>query len=129
MTTPTPRRRIFVFGSNTKGIHGAGAAREARLNHGAILGQARGLQGNSYAIVTKDLEKGPRSIPLEDIEREVQEFLKFAREHPELDFKVNNIGCGLAGYYPREIAPFFQDSPPNVTLSDLFIIFMPTKKT
>ena len=29
-------REIFVFGSNTEGKHGKGAALEARLKHGAI---------------------------------------------------------------------------------------------
>ena len=53
---------IFVFGSNTEGRHGAGAALYARQHHGAIYGQARGLQGNSYAIVTKDLSLDRKSV-------------------------------------------------------------------
>jgi hypothetical protein len=47
---------IFVFGSNTLGRHGAGAAKQA-MKFGAKYGQARGLQGQTYAIVTKDLAK------------------------------------------------------------------------
>lgn len=48
---------IFVFGSNTEGRHGAGAAKVAKDDFGAIYGQAEGLQGNAYAIITKDLNK------------------------------------------------------------------------
>lgn len=44
---------IFVFGSNPEGRHGAGAAKIAREQFGAIYGQGEGLQGNAYAIPTK----------------------------------------------------------------------------
>ena len=46
---------IFVFGSNPEGRHGAGAAKVAREQFGAIYGQGEGLQGNAYALPTKDL--------------------------------------------------------------------------
>lgn len=48
---------VFVFGSNPKGIHGAGAAAVAKSQFGAIQGQGEGLQGHAYAIPTKDLDK------------------------------------------------------------------------
>ena len=48
---------IFVFGSNLEGRHGAGAALFAKNNFGAIYGKSEGLQGNSYAIPTKDISK------------------------------------------------------------------------
>jgi len=34
---------IFVFGSNSEGRHGAGAAKVARNQFGAIYGQSEGL--------------------------------------------------------------------------------------
>lgn len=49
--------QIFVFGSNTQGRHGKGAAKWALDNAGAVYGQAKGLQGRSYGIITKDLTK------------------------------------------------------------------------
>ena len=55
--------QIFVFGSNTQGRHSAGAAKTARDKFGAIYGQAEGLQGQSYAIITKDLTKDDRKNP------------------------------------------------------------------
>ena len=46
---------VFVFGSNPEGRHGAGAAKVAREQFGAVYGQGEGLQGNAYALPTKDL--------------------------------------------------------------------------
>ena len=107
---------VFVFGSNTEGRHGAGAAQVAHNVHGAKWGTAEGRQGNSYAIVTKDLRKGIRSIPLGYIALQVQDFLKYAGENPDERFIVTQIGCGLAGYRPKEIAPMFRGAPSNVVL-------------
>jgi|NGEPerStandDraft_6_1074524.scaffolds.fasta_scaffold36178_2 hypothetical protein len=45
---------VFCFGSNEAGMHGSGAAADARREHGAIYGFGRGRYGNSYAIPTKD---------------------------------------------------------------------------
>lgn len=112
-------RNIFVFGSNTQGRHGKGAALEARLKHGAIYGQSRGLQGNSYAIITKDLRHN--EWPLVYIEQQVRDFLVFAKEHPDWTFNVTPIGCGLAGFTPYHIAPLFVDAPKNVILPQIFL--------
>jgi hypothetical protein len=107
---------IFVFGSNLAGIHGAGAALYARKHHGAILGQGIGLQGDSYAIPTKD--KKIKTLPLEQIKPHVDEFILFAKSHPELTFQVTRIGCGLAGYTDKDISPMFKDAPANCNLPD-----------
>lgn len=44
--------QIFVFGSNPSGYHGAGAAKDAKA-FGAVTHIGRGLQGQTYALVTK----------------------------------------------------------------------------
>lgn len=108
---------IFVFGANTYGRHGKGAALTARLHHGARYGQAEGLQGNSYAIPTRDGSK-PRitTLPLSKIEWHVYRFIQFAAEHPDLTFEVTEIGCGHAGYTPAQIAPLFHGAPENCDL-------------
>ena len=103
---------IFVFGSNLAGRHGKGAALYARTHHGALYGQGEGLQGHSYAIPTKDHKLRP--LPLPEIERHVRTFLAFAEAHPELEFQVTAIGCGLAGYKPEQIAPMFKLYTSNV---------------
>lgn len=105
---------IFVFGSNLAGRHGKGAALYARQEHGAEYGVGIGRTGDSFAIPTKD--EHIRTLPLDSIQRYVNEFLVYAKEHPELDFEVTKIGCGLAGYRESEIAPLFANAPKNCQL-------------
>lgn len=106
--------KIFVFGSNLAGRHGAGAALHARRNFGACLGVGEGRTGNAYALPTKDHWLCPLALP--KISNHVQTFLRYAREHPELDFQVTRVGCGLAGYTDEEIGPMFTGAPYNCAL-------------
>ncbi|MBQ1268621.1 MAG: ADP-ribosylglycohydrolase family protein, partial [Muribaculaceae bacterium] len=94
---------IFVFGSNLEGMHGGGAARAAYNKFGAIWGQGVGLQGQSYGIPT--MHGG-----VDVIKPYVDEFIDFAKSHPELKFLVTRIGCGIAGFRDEEIAPLFKDA-------------------
>jgi hypothetical protein len=107
---------IFVFGSNLAGRHGKGAAMHARSHHGAVYGVGKGRTGNSYAIPTKDEKLVP--LPLHAIEAHVEDFLKYARRHPELQFRVTKVGCGLAGYKQEQMAPLFADAPANCSFAD-----------
>ena len=91
------QQEIFVFGSNRQGRHGKGAALDAVERHGAIYGQPEGLQGNSYAIVTKEIRRGFPSVTLDEIKVSVDRFLAFATEHQEMTFAVTAVACGLAG--------------------------------
>lgn len=113
---------ILVFGSNTEGRHGKGVALFARQFFGAIYGQPSGRQGNSYAIITKNLTLGERSIPLSEIQKSILEFIEYAKAHPDLNFYVTPLGCGLAGYTRLEILPLFpKDLPPNITLDNYLL--------
>ena len=94
---------IFVFGSNLKGMHGGGAAYIAYRKFGAIMGQGVGLQGQSYGIPT--MQGG-----VETIRPYVDEFIEFAKQHPELTFLVTRIGCGIAGFTDDEISPLFAEA-------------------
>jgi ADP-ribosylglycohydrolase len=94
------KNEIFVFGSNLAGAHGGGAARIAMNEFGAVWGQGVGLQGQSYAIPT--MQGG-----VETIKPYVDEFIEFAKAHPEYKFLVTRIGCGIAGFTDEEIAPLF----------------------
>jgi hypothetical protein len=107
-----------VFGSNLAGRHGKGAALYAKQHKGARYGQGVGLQGNSYAIPTKD--QNIKTLPLETIKIYIDEFIKFAINNPDLTFEVTKIGCGLAGYMPKDIAPMFKGVPGNVLLPQEF---------
>lgn len=92
---------IFVFGSNLEGAHGDGAALLAYRKWGAVWGQGNGLQGQTYGIPT--MHGG-----VDVIRPYVDEFICFAKEHPELTFLVTEVGCGIAGFRPEEIAPLFR---------------------
>ncbi len=105
---------IFVFGSNLAGRHGKGAALHARRYYGAEYGVGVGRTGNAYAIPTKDSRL--RVLPLDFIRAKVDEFCRYAAEHPEITFQVTRIGCGLAGYTDDQIAPMFRDAPSNCIL-------------
>jgi len=108
---------IFVFGSNLSGFHGGGAA-ELAMEWGAVWGQGVGLQGQTYAIPT--MQGG-----VETIKPYVDEFLNFAKQHKELKFLVTEIGCGIAGFTPKDIAPLFRaaidEDIENVYLPESFL--------
>ncbi len=115
MTRVTPtniqelsENNIFVFGSNSKGHHGAGAARVAYEKFGAIWGQGSGFQGQSYAINSMS--------GLQVLKEEITWFISYAKQFTNVPivFLVTEIGCGIAGYTPEEIAPLFKEAL-NVT--------------
>lgn len=103
---------IFVFGSNLSGRHGLGAAKTARLQHGAKWGIAEGRTGNSYAIPTVD-GAIRNTLPLDEIQRYVDTFKRYAERLPLKKFQVTCIGCGLAGLRHQDVAPMFIGSPQN----------------
>lgn len=107
---------IFVFGSNLAGRHGKGAALCARNEHGAKYGVGVGRTGNAYAIPTKD--ERIQTLPLSRIAEYVADFLAYASRHPELEFEVTKVGCGLAGYKETDIAPMFKEAPGNCRLPE-----------
>lgn len=107
---------VFVFGSNLAGMHGAGAAWLAFQKFGAVMGCGVGLRGQSYAIPT--MQGG-----VETIKPYVDEFIAFAKSRPELFFYVTRIGCGIAGFRDREIAPLFKEAKEleNICLPKSFM--------
>ena len=80
------------------------------------MGCGVGLRGQSYAIPT--MQGG-----VETIKPYVDDFIVFAKEHPELFFYVTRIGCGIAGVKDKEIAPLFAGatSLENVCLPESFV--------
>lgn len=117
--TKLASNEIFVFGSNESGIHGAGAAKTALNLFGAEWGVGIGITGQCYAIPTKDFDI--KTLSLDIIKHYVDEFLDFAKYNPELIFLVTQIGCGLSGYNPNNIAPMFKNISDNVILPKEFI--------
>lgn len=121
---------VFVFGSNTAGIHGGGAAHYAYKHRGARWGASYGHYGETFAIPTKGHifrlnQTATNSKPmvgdtlcLNSIREYVTGFLAFARHHPELTFQVTCIGCGLAGLKHEDIAPMFRQATKNCHFDD-----------
>lgn len=99
---------IFVFGTNIAGRHGAGAAKFAYKKLGATIGRCHGLDGVCYGIPTKD--ENLKVLPVDRIQKYVNNFIFDATYYPEKVFLVTAIGTGLAGYNAEQIAPLFKDA-------------------
>ena len=125
MITELKENQIFVFGSNAHGYHVGGAACQAVENFGAVMGQSKGLQGQSYGIVT--LDKHMHRVPLWYIEEQLEELRDFAIHNPDKEFLLTAIGCGIAGFPVAHIATICRDIegwPGNVIFPDEFIKYM-----
>lgn len=109
---------IFVYGSNNQGNNAGGAAREASLHFDAQDGVIEGRTGRAYAIPTMP----PQTI--ENIEFSVKRFLRYADDNANLEFFVTAIGCGIAGYKVKDIAPMFKYAPQNCTLHRRFADYL-----
>lgn len=109
---------IFVFSSNLAGRHSSGAAARARKSHGARYGQGSGRQGNAYAIPVQDHNLHNLSIHL--IRDFVDEFIMYAERNSELSFRITEIGGGLLGFKPEQIAPLFKNAPMNCQFTTTF---------
>ena len=119
MITSLAENEIFVFGSNLAGAHGGGAARMAYRRFGAVWGIGVGLTGRTYAIPT--MQGG-----VDTIKPYVDQFIAFAREHRQLPFLVTRIGCGIAGFRDRDIAPLFAQAieVENIILPKEFVAYL-----
>lgn len=108
---------IFVFGSNLEGQHMGGAARYAYDHFGAEWGNGVGPQGRCYAIPTIH-------GTLSDIKPYVDDFIEYARQHPMNRFLLTRIGCGIAGFKDKDIAPLFLEAfkLPNVSFPKEWLI-------
>lgn len=116
--TSLGKDEVFVFGSNKDGQHNGGASAMAAAKFGAVMGQAEGLQGQSYAITTDGVTE-------EEMYKSIDRFCDFAKDHPELTFLVTAVGCGSAGYTPYVVAPMFRKAVnlTNVKLPKAFWIY------
>lgn len=126
-------KQIFVFGSNTQGRHGKGGALKAKQKFGAIYGQAEGLQGQSYAIVTKDISSYPhKSNDIKSIITQIRVLYKLADEMPDYEFYVCYSGSGvnLNGYSPKEMSSMFARGfiSTNIVFEEEFYEFILTEK-
>jgi hypothetical protein len=124
--TLTPNQ-VFVFGSNPEGRHGAGTAQLAKNKFGAKYGQGRGIQGQAYALVTKNLtpgfvepstgikydKAGEKSVSPEQIIENIDELYQVALANPGKEFLIayTTDGANLNGYTAQEMADMFSTYP------------------
>ena len=106
---------VFVFGSNVAGNHNGGAAQLAFNRFGAVMGQAEGPQGQSYAIPVD-------GVNIKEFFDAVERFIDYAKQHPHQTFLVLPIGCGIVRANPKLVAQFFSDAidVPNIKLPQIF---------
>lgn len=100
---------VFVFGANAKGMHYGGAARYALEHFGAKMGQGYGLQGQSFGIDTMS--------GLDAMKTDIDRFIAFAKQSDKT-FLVTELGCGIAGYTPKDVAPLFKDA---INVSNIYL--------
>ena len=131
--------QIFVFGSNPEGRHGLGSALIAKKKFGAIYANGRGIQGQSYALPTKNLtanytEKstnitykryGEKSVSKEQIKTNIQELYDYAYQNIDLEFYIvyQNEKRNLNGFSSLDIFAMFTNGmliPTNIFFSDTF---------
>lgn len=130
---------IFVYGANPEFRNGFGAAKDAR-NFGALpFGGGRGIVGNTYGLVTKNLKPnftevatgityhktGSKSVSLEQISTNIDELYSCASNNPNLTFFIAyiNNGSNLNGYTNIEMWNAFvlnKDVPPNIRFHNSF---------
>lgn len=146
LITELKENQIFVFGSNPEGRHGKGAAKIA-LNYGAKYGQGRGLQGNAYGLVTKNLRPGyyeketgikynrygPKSLSITQIIKNMKDLYELAITKKETEFMVvyTSSGRNLNGYTASDMANMFRDAgpiPDNIVFEEIFSKLVFTEK-
>ena len=128
-TLPRPDGNVvFVFGSNLAGVHGAGAAKIAKLNYDYPIGIGFGLSNTDpielkgFAIPTKD--RNIQTLPLKSILKYVSYFKNNVAMHQEFNYFVTRIGCGLAGYKDSDIAPMFRGVSTNCSFAEEWEIYL-----
>lgn len=129
---------------NPEGIHGVGGAKAA-LEFGAQFGNGRGLQGSSYALVTKNLnagfiekstgityhKDGYCSVSEEQIRININELYECAKQNQEKKFLITfqyeswpngSPKKSLNGYTSEEMFQMFvrSDIPSNIVFHDSY---------
>jgi hypothetical protein len=113
MTQPTMPNSVFVFGSNTLGLHYGGSALAALNHYGAEMGVGVGPTGDAWAVPTCIAPGGAEKCTIEMIQEHVNDLAEFAEYHDDHHFFITRLGCGVAGFTDAQIAPLFKGFPGN----------------
>ena len=128
-----PDNGFFVFGSNDRGVHGLGAAKDAVKNFGAVKGQATGKQGQAFAVRTKMYQNGKltKYNDLTEDNKKVMDRMTVedlnalrmeAIDNPDNKYYVTVIGTKLAGRSVEQMKDFFSRMNSKVSIPDNIIL-------
>lgn len=98
-----PANARFVFGSNTAGRHGAGAAKDAAKHFGAQEGIGEGETGQAYALPTVAYDgagafsENARPVSAEAFGAALERLVAHATAKSGIDYVMTDVGTGLAG--------------------------------
>lgn len=149
---------VFVYGSNVKGVNGAGGAKAAMLlDKTAQHGIGRGFNGsNTYALLTKILDNqanyfekstgitynktGYCSVSPAQIRANIDELYTCALQHPDKSFLISyqfetwpngSPKKSLNGYDSKEFLEMFirEDIPQNIVFHDSYKPFIEANLT
>ncbi len=134
---------IFVYGANPEFRNGLGAAKAARQFGAKAYGGGRGIVGNTYGLITKNLKAGfieketgivyestgYRSVPPEMISANIDELYQCALDNPDKKFFIayKNDGKNLNGYTNKDMWDLFTDNkyvPENIRFHESFRVFL-----
>lgn len=145
---------IFVYGANPEFRNGAGGAKAARKFGAPAYGAGRGIVGQTFGIITKNLKAGYveeetgivyeksgfRSVSPEMISKNIDELYNVALDNPDKNFlitykadKDNNgrLKKSLNGYDALEIWKMFSEGkviPENIIFHDSYKMFFNLKE-
>lgn len=130
---------IFVYGANPEFRNGAGGAKIARNFGAKAYGGGRGIVGNTYGLITKNLiagfveketgivyeRQGPRSVSPAQISTNIDELYACARNNPHLKFFIayKHEDRNLNGYTSTELWGLFtlnKEVPENIRFHESF---------
>lgn len=100
---------VFVFGSNSAGRHGKGAALTALKFFGAVPELGEGLANQSYAFPTIKTLWPYTPMPITEFPKHVENLVKCVTDNPDKIFYLTSVGTGLCGYPHEIIAPLFKE--------------------
>ena len=112
-----PPNGVMVGGVNPQGRHGKGAALAMKLHFGAIYGQAEGLKGDSYGVITKELRPDYPAITLKQVYNGVIRMLACAQRTPDRVFYVTKLGTQLAYFTVEQIGDIFRALMPLMPIN------------
>ncbi|ODR25797.1 A1S_2505 family phage non-structural protein [Mycolicibacterium porcinum] len=104
--------QIFVFGSNEAGHHFGGAAAQAHRDFGAEWGVGEGLTGRSYAFPT--LAADMQRVSNTQLKASRLRLYRTAQAHPDAEFLLTKVGCGIAGFSEDTMRKLFRNAPSNI---------------